>query len=125
MLDEHGYFYGILTHTRLLDMLSQSWNVNVGSYVLTVVSVGERGDLAAMAKIITKYTSIAGCLTLDVQNGTLGYRTLFTLPENVDSEKLKRIIDNFANNLKSSKWKIYKLNNISCPEVTLGLFLMR
>ncbi|MBO2728643.1 cyclic di-AMP binding protein CbpA [Lactiplantibacillus plantarum] len=108
VLDEHGYFYGILTHTRLLDMLSQSWNVNVGSYVLTVVSVGERGDLAAMAKIITKYTSIAGCLTLDVQNGTLGYRTLFTLPENVDSEKLKRIIDN----LNRKQFKVIEVEDL-------------
>ena len=78
VLDENNYFYGILTHTRLLDMLSQSWNVNVGSYVLTVVSAGDRGDLVEMSKIITKYTSIARCMTLDVQQGEfVGQCSLF------------------------------------------------
>ena len=73
-------------------MLTQSWNFNVGSYVLTVVSSGERGDLVDMAKIITKYTSIASCITLDVQQGELVRRTLFTLPSDVSHEKLERIV---------------------------------
>ena len=92
VLDENNYFYGILTHNRLLEMLSQSWNFNVGSYVLTVVSAGERGDLVDMAKVITKYTSISSCITLDVQQGELVHRTLFTLPADVSHEKLERIV---------------------------------
>jgi len=46
VLDENANFYGILTHAKLLGMLSEAWNVDVGSYVLTVMSTGERGDLA-------------------------------------------------------------------------------
>lgn len=94
VLDDNNHFYGILTHARLLDMLSQSWNVNVGSYVLTVVSIGKRGDLASMAKIITKYTSIASVTSLDAQGGELVHRTLFTLPSGVGKKKLDRIVDN-------------------------------
>ncbi|WP_353989423.1 cyclic di-AMP binding protein CbpA [Pediococcus argentinicus] len=94
VLDDNNHFYGILTHARLLDVLSQSWNVNVGSYVLTVVSSGERGDLASMAKIVTKYTSIASVITLDAQEGELVHRTMFTLPSDVGQKKLERIIDN-------------------------------
>ncbi len=52
VLDAENKFYGILTHTRLMDMLSQSWNVSIGSYVVTVVSPGTRGDLVGIAKII-------------------------------------------------------------------------
>lgn len=94
VLDDNNHFYGILTHARLLDMLSQSWNVNVGSYVLTVVSIGERGDLASMAKIITKYTSISSVMSLDAQGGELVHRTLFTLPSDVGKKKFDRIVDN-------------------------------
>ena len=92
VLDNENHFYGILTHAKLLEMLSQSWNVNVGSYVLTVVSSGERGDLVDMAKIITKYTTIANCMTLDVQ-GELVRRVLFTLPANITHERMERIVD--------------------------------
>ena len=40
-------------------MLSQSWSVEQGSYVLTIASTGKQGDLAAISKIISKYSSIA------------------------------------------------------------------
>ncbi|WP_281165845.1 cyclic di-AMP binding protein CbpA [Liquorilactobacillus sicerae] len=108
ILDEHNFFYGILTHSSLLSMLSQSWNVDVGSYVLTVVSTGERGDLVNMAKIITKYTSIASCITLDVQVRNLVHRTLFTLPAGITSEKLKKIVAN----LERKEFKVTEIENL-------------
>ncbi|WP_010580387.1 cyclic di-AMP binding protein CbpA [Liquorilactobacillus vini] len=108
VLDEHNFFYGILTHSSLLNMLSQSWNVNVGSYVLTVVSTGERGDLVSMAKIITKYTSIASCITLDVQATNLVHRTLFTLPAGITNEKLKKIVAN----LERKEFKVTEIENL-------------
>lgn len=91
VLDDNNRFYGILTHTRLLDMLSQSWNVNVGSYVITALAPGNRGDLEAMSKVITKYTAIASVISLDAQEGELVHRVMFTLPADVDKEKLNRI----------------------------------
>lgn len=91
VLDEQEHFYGILTHTRLLEMLSQSWNVNMGSYVLSVLSKGERGDLTIMSKIITKYSAIASCITLNIQDSYYNQRTLFTLPQNVDNNLCQRI----------------------------------
>ena len=84
VLDDNNYFYGILTHARLLDALSQSWNTNVGSYVITVVSSDERGDLATSASVIT----------LDSNEDELIHRTLFTLPAGVPPKKLQRIISN-------------------------------
>lgn len=93
VLDEDHHFYGILTHSTLLNMLSQSWNIQTGSYVITVVSTGKRGDLAAMSKIISKFTTIANCITLDVGQEFKGRRTLFTLPAGVDENKLNHIID--------------------------------
>ncbi|WP_308610431.1 cyclic di-AMP binding protein CbpA, partial [uncultured Granulicatella sp.] len=35
VLDKQQRFYGILTHSSLLGMLQESWNVKNGSYVLT------------------------------------------------------------------------------------------
>jgi hypothetical protein len=109
VLDEHNFFYGILTHSSLLNMLSQSWNVNVGSYVLTVLSLGERGDLVDMAKIITKYTSIASCITLDVQAQSLVHRVLFTLPSGVDPERLKRIVAS----LERKSFKVVEIEDLN------------
>ncbi|GCF94012.1 hypothetical protein NRIC_19030 [Enterococcus florum] len=93
VLDENNHFYGILTHSTLLSMLSQSWSVKAGSYVLTILSPDKRGDLAAMTKIISKYTSIASCITLDIEKDGEERRTLITLPAGVDEKKLHTIID--------------------------------
>lgn len=67
VLDESHNFYGILTHAKLLEMLSEAWNLDISSYVLTIMSTGERGELEEMSKIITKYTSIEACITLDAK----------------------------------------------------------
>lgn len=93
VLDEQDYFYGILTHSKLLGMLSDAWNIKNSSFVLTVLSDNERGNLVKMAKIISKYTNIASCLTLDVKLGELVRRNLFTLPVGVSNDTMKAIVD--------------------------------
>ncbi|MDF7682091.1 cyclic di-AMP binding protein CbpA [Lactobacillus sp. ESL0679] len=96
VLDEGGKFYGILTHSRLLDMLSNAWNVKTGSYVFTVLTDNDRGNLAKMTKVITKYSNIAGVMSLDAtaaeSDGTFVRRILFTLPSGVTLEVLKTIV---------------------------------
>ena len=98
VLDENNNFFGILTHSSLLKMLSQSWNVNDGSYVLTILSSGNRGDLAKISKIITRYTPIASCISLDLHESNNVQRILFTLPSDVDKSKLKRIVASLKRN---------------------------
>ena len=93
VLDEENHFYGILTHSRLLDMLSDAWNIKNGSYVLTILSDNDRGNLVKMTKIISKYSNIAGCLTLDVKTGELVRRNLFTLPIGVSRETMTAIVN--------------------------------
>ncbi|WP_125587962.1 cyclic di-AMP binding protein CbpA [Companilactobacillus jidongensis] len=92
VLDESNLFYGILTHSRLLSMLSDSWNLEISSYVLTVSSSGDRGDLEKMSKIISKYASISACVTLDAKSNEVVRRTLFTLPSGTSIDTLKEII---------------------------------
>jgi len=92
VLDENNLFYGILTHSRLLSMLSDSWNLDISSYVLTVSSSGDRGDLEKMSKIFAKYVSVAACMTLDAKSNEVVRRTLFTLPSGTDIDTLKEII---------------------------------
>lgn len=92
VLDESNLFYGILTHSRLLSMLSDAWNLEISSYVLTVSSSGDRGDLEKMSKIISKFVSIAACVTLDAKSNEVVRRTLFTLPSGTDIDTLKQII---------------------------------
>ena len=89
-------------------MLSQSWNVNNGSFVLTILSNGDRGDLAKISKIITRYTSIASCISLDLHESNNIQRILFTLPSEVDEHKLRRIVAS----LKRNKFKVAEIEDL-------------
>ena len=97
VLDEENHFYGILTHSRLLDMLSDAWDIKNGSYVLTVLSDNTRGNLIKMSKIVSKHTNMSSVMTLDAAAGELQgdfvRRTLFTLPAGVSEITMKTIVD--------------------------------
>ncbi|MCI0130807.1 MULTISPECIES: cyclic di-AMP binding protein CbpA [Enterococcaceae] len=92
VLDANDQFYGILTHSSLLGILSQSWNVKEGRFALTIASTGRKGDLANMTKIISKYSDIASCITLDVGRDEYIRRTIITLPADTDKETCDLII---------------------------------
>lgn len=97
VLDEENHFYGILTHSRLLDMLSDAWDIKNGSYVLTVLSDNARGNLIKMSKIVSKHTNMSSVMILDAAAGELQgdfvRRTLFTLPAGVSEITMKAIVD--------------------------------
>ncbi len=108
VLDENNYFYGILTHSTLLNILAQSWNVKQGSYVLTIASVGQQGDLAAISKIIAKYSSIASCITLDVDSEEFVRRTLIPFPAGTTAETCTAIVEH----LERKNFKVVELENL-------------
>ena len=93
VLDKQQRFYGILTHSSYWDMLQESWNVKNGSYVLTIISGGEKGALANISKVINKYASIANVMTIDTEKDKSLRRILVTLPAGVTKDTLQQIID--------------------------------
>ncbi|QIL46068.1 CBS domain-containing protein [Vagococcus coleopterorum] len=108
VLDEKQNFYGILTHSKLLNILAQSWNVSEGRYVLTVASDGHQGDLAAVSKIISKLSQITSCITLDATEEGYSRRMLFTLPAETSDEILKNIV----NKVERKKYKVVEIEDL-------------
>ena len=81
VLDKENHFVGIVTHSRMMRLMADSWQTDEGRYTLTLVTDGERGSLEKAAKIITRYTQIASSMTLNPDNNpvrcefSLRYRT--------------------------------------------------
>lgn len=90
VLDENDHFYGILTHSALINLLEQSWKLETGSYVLTIAAAGEKGDLAAITRIINRHSDIMSCITLD-GDGSPIKRTIMTLEPNATEEVVEKI----------------------------------
>src|SRR5699024_5853371 len=108
VLDENNHFYGILTHSVLLDMLQQSWSIDTGSFVLTIASSGEKGDLANIASIINKHCSIISCITLDVNPTNKVRRTIMTLEPGVTKETVEAI----SQQLNKKGFSIVEMENL-------------
>ena len=89
VLDENDHFYGILTHSAIIDLLEQSWKINAGSYVITIAAAGERGDIAGITRIINRYSDIMSLITLD--GDTPIKRVIVTLDPNVTDDNLDKM----------------------------------
>lgn len=92
VLDHANHFFGILTHASLMRVLSSNWNVDKGSYVLTVRTGGQRGDLQTTSKIISKYTDIQAAMTFGSSLNGESDDILYTLPLDVENDLLQKII---------------------------------
>lgn len=111
VLDENNHFYGILTHASLIDMLQQAWNIEQGSYVLTVAVPSDKGPLAEVSKIINRTCSIMSVLSLDVNHEkghTKVRRLIFTLEPGLESSKLAEI----KRNLDKKGYSIISTENL-------------
>ncbi|GEL67779.1 cyclic di-AMP binding protein CbpA [Marinilactibacillus psychrotolerans] len=108
VLDENNHFYGILTHSSIIDLLQQSWSIDQGSYVLTIASPGQKGDLTAISKIINRYCSIMSCITLDIKRDKMVRRTIMTLEPNIS----KRTLDEVTNHLERKGFKVVGVENL-------------
>lgn len=89
VLDENDHFYGILTHSAIINLLEQSWKINAGSYVITVAAAGEKGDIAAITRIINRYSDIMSLITLD--GDTPIKRAIVTLDPNLSKGQLEKM----------------------------------
>ncbi len=90
VLDENNHFYGILTHSALIELLEQSWNLKTGSYVLTIAVGGDKGDLANVAKIINRHSSIMSTITLDSEQDSIR-RLIMTLEPEATASDVDKI----------------------------------
>lgn len=95
VLDENNHFYGILTHSALISLLEQSWNLKTGSYVLTIAVSGNKGDLANVSKIINRFSSIMSTMTLDSEQDSIRRLVMTLEPEATasDVEKISEQLD--------------------------------
>lgn len=110
ILNEDNQFYGILTHNSMLRMLAEGWNVNNGSYVLTVTTPDERGSLMSATKEITRYCQIVNVLSFDPEHTSLK-QVLFTLPADVDHDKMVKVV----RRLQKKGFKVSEIEDLKHP----------
>ncbi|MBC2161393.1 CBS domain-containing protein [Listeria booriae] len=112
VINDQGDFYGILTHGKLLGVLQDAWNVDSGSYVLTIATGEVPGSLTKITKIIDKHTTIASLITMDSQAEDYIRRVLVTLPAGISEEEKNNIVTN----LERKGLRVIEVEHLKLPK---------
>lgn len=95
IIDENGKFEGILPHSKVMDLLEDSWGVKTGSYALTI-SVHEcQGAIKKIVSVINKRCNVQSMMTLD-SDSTFLRRIIVTLPKETAKEMVEIIISDLS-----------------------------
>ncbi|MBM7618059.1 CBS domain-containing protein [Weissella uvarum] len=92
VLDQQNHFIGIITHTRYMKLLEDSWEPEEGNYVITLVADGERGSLDRAAKIMSRYTTLLSIVTVNPTEQLRTGRIIATLPGNLSDKTRQRMV---------------------------------
>ncbi|GAO99367.1 cyclic di-AMP binding protein CbpA [Fructobacillus ficulneus] len=108
VVDDAHHFVGVLTHSSLMDLLSQSWSLQKGGVSLAVkTKQEERGNLQQITKVITRYTNIESVLSIQIEK-TAPKSILYTLPLTIDSPVLRKIITK----LERKRYQVQSVENL-------------
>ena len=92
VVDEEQNFAGILTHSKVFELLEEAWGYKTGSYALTIALPDTEGILAKVLTLVKKKTSIHSVFTLDDDNWYLR-RVILTLGKDAQEATIKEIED--------------------------------
>src|SRR5690606_26790768 len=90
VVDEDGLFAGILTHSKIFEILEEAWGYKTGSCALTIVFPETDGILAKTLSEIKKKHPIQCVLSLDDQEWYLR-KVIVTLSKGATTKTVKDI----------------------------------
>lgn len=84
VLNTDNAFMGIIRHQTLLSFFNQSWSMNEAGYLIMIESLGKKGDLMQLCRLINRYTDIVSCMTLDRNVYHNRSTVLYQLPKDLN-----------------------------------------
>ena len=90
VLDEELNFAGILTHSKVFELLEEAWGYKTGSCALTIALPDTEGILAKVLTLVKKKTSVHSVFTIDDDNWYLR-RVILTLGKDANQATIKEI----------------------------------
>lgn len=92
VLDEFNSFKGIVRHEQMLKFLSQAWARETAGYILTINTLGDRGELAKLSKLVNKYFDISACYTVEKTHFMTDSYIQYILPRSIDQVHLNLLV---------------------------------
>ncbi|WP_277423377.1 cyclic di-AMP binding protein CbpA [Vaginisenegalia massiliensis] len=84
VLNQQNSFVGIVNHSQMLDFFSQALAIDEAGWLLEVQTIGAKGELSKIAKLINRHCDITACTTFEQTEYDTPSRCLFILPNYLD-----------------------------------------
>ncbi|MBS4761536.1 CBS domain-containing protein [Carnobacteriaceae bacterium zg-ZUI252] len=91
VLDDKHHFLGIVRHTDVMNMLSESWRVTQASFALAIEIPEDDTSFLEVVKIVKKFTEITGLQTFDKDHYTQSRRLVITLPDKIEPDVFDKL----------------------------------
>lgn len=92
VLNEKRRFIGIVKHETVLDYFQQAWMISNLSCIVAIRTIGERGDLRKISRVINRYCDIAMAMTLEETSYNTQSTMVYGVPKSVDMMSIKKMI---------------------------------
>lgn len=98
VLNNEKKLSGILTHSKVIDVLQHSWGMKHGGYTITASSTVYQGALKKFVSVVSQQANIEGLLTLDDEDRVFR-RLIVTLSgKSVDQKKVDLVVRKLEKN---------------------------
>ncbi|PGZ97540.1 hypothetical protein COE51_14720 [Bacillus pseudomycoides] len=91
VVDNSGFFLGILTHKKVFELLEDAWGLHSSMYSVMVGTQDYNGAIQKLSTVLKKYSGIQSLMTFD-NNALYVRRIMFTLGEGFAAEELQPLL---------------------------------
>ncbi|MDM5199172.1 cyclic di-AMP binding protein CbpA [Fictibacillus enclensis] len=107
VLDQNGHFQGIVTHSKVMDILEDSYGIKKGGYSLTISTTEGKGSLKKLFSSIGEEYNIEGVFTQDAGKQFVR-RIIITLNRTVMEEQVNQLV----HKLEHSGFKVAEVEDL-------------
>ncbi len=107
VIDQNGFFQGIVTHSKVMDILEDSYGIKKGGYSLTVSTTEGKGSLKKLFSSINDEYNIEGVFTQDAGKQFVR-RIVITLNRSVSKEEVEQLI----HKIEHSGFKVAEIEDL-------------
>lgn len=107
VVDQEGNFQGIVTHSKVMDILEDSYGIKKGGYSLTVSTTEGKGSMKKLFSSINDEYNIEGVFTQDAGKQFVR-RIVITLNRSVTRDE----VDSLVHKIEHSGFKVAEIEDL-------------
>lgn len=107
VLNDQNSFLGIIQHNTMTDFFAQAWSMHHAGFVLDVKTIGKKGELVKISRLINRHCDISANMTIEKTTYNTHSSIMFALPEGLDQLQLNALERDLVR--KGYQVKFYKL----------------